>query len=176
MNNGLQSDSTEQGRRPDGCFLWVDSSGKIVGDRQPRHDLEGYQTWFSEYLGQYLGVQRLYPSGGPLEKLKVSPKFTQHIEGRRNFYFSEIVHHARHEAGHASTCYTLRLDLISCINLSLKVIPDGNLFDQIAARELIAFKLIKGATSVGDPNITSPETSESVGLGMSFAWRDRGMW
>ena len=73
MNNGLQSDSTEQGRRPDGCFLSVDSSGNIVGNRQLRHDLVGYQTWFSEYLGQHLVVQRLYPSGGPLKKLRFPP-------------------------------------------------------------------------------------------------------
>ncbi len=157
MNNGLQTDSTEQARRPGGCFLWVHSSGNIVGDRELRHDLVNCETWFSKYWGQHLSVQRLYPSGGPLEELKVSPKLRQHIERKRNLYFSEIVHYARHEAGHATTCHTLRLDLVNYIHLNLKVIPDGNLFDQIAARELIAFKLVKAVTSVGDPNNTSLE-------------------
>jgi hypothetical protein len=162
MNNGLQTDSTEQARRPGGLFLCVDSSGKIVGVRELRHDFVGCETWFSEYSGQHLGVQRLYPSGGPLEKLKVSPELRQNIERRRNLYFSEIVHHARHEAGHASTCCTLRLERVNFISVNLKVRPDGNLFDQIAARELIAPKLVKGATSVGDPNNPSLEPLKAL--------------
>ena len=54
------------------------------------------------------------------------------------------------------------MDFIGFINLNLKVIPKGNLFDQIAARKLIALKLIKGATSVGVPNNTSLEPLKAL--------------
>jgi hypothetical protein len=54
------------------------------------------------------------------------------------------------------------LERVNFISVNLKVRPDGNLFDQIAARELIAPKLVKGATSVGDPNNPSLEPLKAL--------------
>jgi len=150
--NSVQTDSTEGARHPGGCFLWVHSSGEIVGERELRHDHADYETWLCEYWGQYLRVQRLYPNAGGPRNLTIPPESRGDIETKRRKHFANIVHTAKHEAGHTITCYALRLDPVEFINLNFKVIPVGNLFEQINNPRLISLKVIKGVTSVGFPS------------------------
>jgi len=70
MNSGFQGDYFGP-THPGGCFLLVDSRGNIKADRQVRLDIEGYETWLCEYLGEYLRLQRRYPNAGASRKLTI---------------------------------------------------------------------------------------------------------
>ena len=59
---------------------------------------------------------------------------------------------AKHEAGHATTSYALRLSSVAFINLKFKVIPHGNLFQHIRNPKSISLKVIRGVTSVAFPS------------------------
>lgn len=163
MTNSLPTDSTEQARPPEGCFLWVDSRGDIIGDRQVRHDLADRETWFCEYQGQHLHLQRIYPNAGAPRNLTIPPKSRQDIDTIRRSHFADIVHTAKHEAGHTTTGYALRLTYIDSISLSFNVIPVGNLYKQIRNPKSISLKVIKGATSVDFP-------SGDIGTLKNFGW------
>ena len=130
------------------CFLTVSQSGLVSGDKRVREDIAGLETWKCEYLGDRLRVQKLYPSPGASLVLRPDPQQIAYIEMRYiNRLTAEILHEAKHEAGHAVLLYALKLWPVRYIDLGFTIIPGGNLHAQIENRQPLHLRIVRGATA-----------------------------
>src|SRR6266446_5671733 len=145
-------------------FLSVDAHGDIVADRRIRQDVPKYETWSCEYVGEYLDVRKVYPYIGEPRRLAISAAYAQHINMRRAGYSAGITRWSRHEAGHATICYAIRLTHVDAVSVDFTVIPGGNLRTQLRTRSVAAPRIIKGSTSAGDLSEVSVDAKRT------FAW------
>jgi hypothetical protein len=128
----------------------VDGHGDIVADRRIRQDVGKYQTWSCEYVGEYLHLQQVYPYIGEPRRLAIAAAYAQYINIRRAAYSAGITRWSRHEAGHATICYAIRLTHVDAVSVEFTVIPGGNLRTQLRTRSVPAPRIIKGSISAGD--------------------------
>jgi hypothetical protein len=131
--------------------LFVDSEGNIVGDRAVRMDMPGCQTWLCEYVPPQMHVRQLHPQEGDAMTLRVPFGLVQGIEEIRSRHLAEKPHTAKHESGHVTFSYSLRLGPVNYIDLRARVIPKGNLRESVRNPQRLDLAVVKAVTSVNVP-------------------------
>jgi len=150
--------------RPD-CYLIVDQTGQIVANRLIKAEYEKYETWSCQYSAPEIRLRRLYPTVGEPINLLVESRSNQSIKEKVSNHMAKLDFCAKHEAGHATVGYALRLARAHAMSLRPYPYLTGNLTAQIRRRKAVDISFSRGVTAIDVP----PFFDADIPLRLSWA-------